>query len=299
MMQEISHIERCVPAAVRRLLELPPSGQAGEAVALCALHHCLSVCDAADGLPDRRALALRGRETFSALRRRALRCEDALEVSRLLSDMYALAGGLFVGGRAPLLDACGEVLSRLLGLAWETAARTDGGLRAALCGNLADALSATPTDASGLRPFLDATLDGWVASLSPGGGWPGLPAGAALERVIVLNRRSFLLLDRRADAPVALAYARCRRAALSRLAESPLPPLPLASRLYTASRLGHAYPLDPAASTACLAVFKQVLERAETGTPEWTLAAGYVADGWCEEELERAEKEWEEAGMPA
>ena len=257
------------------------------------------MCDAADGLPDRRALALRGREAFSALRRRALRCEDALEVSRLLSDMYALAGGLFAGGRAPLLDACGEVLSRLLGLAWETAARTDGGLRAALCGNLTDALSATPTDASGLRPFLDATLDGWVASQSPGGGWPGLAAGAALERVIVLNRRSFLLLDRRADAPVALAYARCRRAALSRLAESPLPPLPLASRLYTASRLGHAYPLDPAASTACLAVFKQVLERAETGTPEWTLAAGYVAEGWCEEELERAEKEWEEAGMPA
>ena len=282
MMQEISHIERCVPVAVRRLLELPPSGQAGEAVALCALHHCLSVCNAADGLPDRRALALRGRETFSALRRRALRCEDALEVSRLLSDMYALAGGLFVGGRAPLLDACGEVLSRLLGLAWETAARTDGGLRAALCGNLTDALAATPTDASGLRPFLDAMLDGWVTSQSPGGGWPGLPAGAALERVIVLNRRSFLLL-----------------AALSRLAESPLPPLPLASRLYTASRLGHAYPLDPAASTACLAVFKQVLERAETGTPEWTLAAGYVADGWCEEELEQAEAEWEEAGMPA
>ena len=98
---------------------------------------------------------------------------------------------------------------------------------------------------------------------------------------------------------MALAYARCRRAALSRLAESPLPPLPLASRLYTASRLGHAYPLDPAASTACLAVFKQVLERAGAGTPEWTLAAGYVADGWCEEELERAEAEWEEAGMPA
>ena len=158
MMQEISHIERCVPAAVRRLLELPPSGQAGEAVALCALHHCLSVCNAADGLPDRRALVLRGRETFSALRRRALRCEDALEVSRLLSDMYALAGGLFAGGRAPLLDACGEVLSRLLGLAWETAARTDGGLRAALCGNLTDALSATPTErTAGFVPPCAAT----------------------------------------------------------------------------------------------------------------------------------------------
>ena len=192
---------------------------------------------------------------------------------------------------------CFPACSASLGLAWETASRTDGGLRAALCGNLTDALSATPTDASGLRPFLDATLDGWVASQSPDGGWPGLPAGAALERVIVLNRRSFLLLDRRADAPVALAYARCRRAALSRLAESPLPRCP--SRLYTASRLGHAYPLDPAASTACLEVFRKVLERAGTGTPEWTLAAGYVADGWCEEELEQAEAEWEEAGMPA
>ena len=173
------------------------------------------------------------------------------------------------------------MLSRLLGLAWETASRTDGGLRAALCGNLTDALSATPTDASGLRPFLDATLDGWVASQSPDGGWPGLPAGAALERVIVLNRRSFLLLDRRADAPVALAYAHCRRAALSELAGSPRPSLSLASRL------GHAYPVDPSAATACLEVFRKVLERAGTGTPEWTLAAGYVADGWCEEELER------------
>ena len=248
MMQEISHIERCVPAAVRRLLELPPSGQAGEAVALCALHHCLSVCDAAGGLPDRRALALRGRATFSALRRLALRCEDALEVSRLLSDMHALAGGLFAGGRAPLLDTCGEVLSRLLGLAWETASRTDGGLRAALCGNLTDALSATPTDASGLRPFLDATLDGWVTSQSPDGGWPGLPAGAALERVIVLNRRSFLLLDRRADAPVALAYARCRRAALSELAGvSPRPfPFPCPRALYTAlAPWPTPYPVDP------------------------------------------------------
>ena len=126
-----------------------------------------------------------------------------------------------------------------------------------------------------------------MTSQSPGVGWPGLPAGAALERVIVLNRRSFLLLDRRADAPVALA-----------------------SRLYTASRLGHAYPVDPSAATACLEVFRKVptaclevfrkvLERAGTGTPEWTLAAGYVADGWCEEELEQAEAEWEEAGMPA
>lgn len=116
---------------------------------------------------------------------------------------------------------------------------------------------------------------------------------AALERVIVLNRRSFLLLDRRADAPVALAYARCRRAALSELAGSPRPSLSLASRL------GHAYPVDPSAATACLEVFRKVLERAGTGTPEWTLAAGYVADGWCEEELEQAEAEWEEAGMPA
>ena len=93
---------------------------------------------------------------------------------------------------------------------------------------------------------------------------------------------------------MALAYARCRRAALSELAGSPRPSLSLASRLYTASRLGHAYPVDPSAATACLEVFRKVLERAGTGTPEWTLAAGYVAEGWCEEELERAEAEWEE-----
>ena len=82
-----------------------------------------------------------------------------------------------------------------------------------------------------------------------------------------------------------------------------MPPWPLPTRAAAARPCrsspglpGLPFPL-PRASTPPRALATPILwtrRLPQPAWPEWTLAAGYVADGWCEEELERAEAEWEE-----
>lgn len=223
-------------------------------------------------------LVRRGREVFARMEADALSSAVGLRTARLLGQMYALSAELFADGRAPLHESCGAVLSRLLAQAYDAVSGSDGYLRAALCGCLVSALSTSPS-AAGLRPFVDGTLGGWVHALRTDGSWPSVPADLALERVIVLNRRSFLLGDTRADAPASLSSA--------------LTPA-LAARLYTAARLGNAYPVDPAAIRTCLSFFEGELSRAEAGSTAWLVAAAHVVDGWCEEMAEGVGEEWEE-----
>lgn len=271
---------------------LPPIEGRDEAAAsvLISLYRYFGVTNADGEFGLTRAdLVRRGREVFARMEADALSSAVGLRTARLLGQMYALSAELFADGRAPLHESCGAVLSRLLAQAYDAVSGSDGYLRAALCGCLVSALSTSPS-AAGLRPFVDGTLGGWVHALRTDGSWPSVPADLALERVIVLNRRSFLLGDTRADAPAALAYARCRRASLS----SALTPA-LAARLYTAARLGNAYPVDPAAIRTCLSFFEGELSRAEAGSTAWLVAAAHVVDGWCEEMAEMVGEEWKVA----
>ena len=48
--------------------------------------------------------------------------------------------------------------------------------------------------------YLTATADAWAAAFSPDRGWDGLPLAEALDRIEVMNRISYMLLDHSRDA---------------------------------------------------------------------------------------------------
>ncbi len=54
--------------------------------------------------------------------------------------------------------------------------------------------------------YLTATADAWAAAFSPVRGWEGLRLTEALERIEVMNRISYMLLDHSRDALLRRAY---------------------------------------------------------------------------------------------
>ena len=87
--------------------------------------------------------------------------------------------------------------------------------------------------------YLTATADAWATAFSPDRGWDGLPLAEALDRIEVMNRISYMLLDRSRDALLRRAcdhYAR-RISGLARI------PAAVQKRWQLLRKEGNALPL--------------------------------------------------------
>lgn len=124
-------------------------------------------------------------------------------------------------------------------------AESDGLLRAVLCRCLTCYFYQMPSaQEDEWYAYLMSTADDWASSLSPSGHWEGLPLDEALERIEVLNRISYMLLDHTRDAAVRLAYAGYSPL-VSTLAQAPVPVLECWYALCTA---GNVLPLNRASA---------------------------------------------------
>ena len=87
------------------------------------------------------------------------------------------------------------------------AAVSDGRIRIALCRCLTCYFyQPCPDREDPWFAYLTATADAWAAAFSPVRGWEGLRLTEALERIEVMNRISYMLLDHSRDAVIRRAY---------------------------------------------------------------------------------------------
>ena len=87
------------------------------------------------------------------------------------------------------------------------AAASDGQIRIALCRCLTCYFyQPCPDREDPWFAYLTATADAWAAAFSPVRGWEGLRLAEALERIEVMNRISYMLLDHSRDAVIRRAY---------------------------------------------------------------------------------------------
>ena len=121
------------------------------------------------------------------------------------------------------------------------AAASDGQIRIALCRCLTCYFyQPCPDREDPWFAYLTATADAWAAAFSPVRGWEGLRLTEALERIEVMNRISYMLLDHSRDAVIRRAYGHYARRVDS------LGRMPAAVRKHwqTLCAEGNAIPLD-------------------------------------------------------
>ena len=118
---------------------------------------------------------------------------DRLSSSSFIVDFRALDGWLAQAEK--VMEACFP------------AAVSDGRIRIALCRCLTCYFyQPCPDREDPWFAYLTATADAWAAAFSPVRGWEGLRLAEALERIEVMNRISYMLLDHSRDALLHRAY---------------------------------------------------------------------------------------------
>lgn len=126
-------------------------------------------------------------------------------------------------------------------------AESDGLVRTALCRCLTCYFYQSPTAREDeWYTYLTTTADDWTATLSPAGHWEDLPLAEALERIEVLNRISYMMLDHSRDEAIRLAYT----GYAVRVATLSPAPTAVLERWYTLCTEGNAIPFNPKAAIA-------------------------------------------------
>lgn len=149
-------------------------------------------------------------------------------------------------------------------------ATTDGLLCTALCRCLTCYFYQSPVEQEDeWYAYLMDTADNWRAALTPSGYWEKLPLTEALERIEVLNRISYMLLDHSRDNDIRRAYT-CyanRVDALSPASASVL------ERWYVLCTEGNALPFHPESAIATARRLSRMgrkkYERAEKEMQQW------------------------------
>ena len=124
---------------------------------------------------------------------------------RLCADYDRLGGSSFLVD-FPALDRWYLRAERVMEDSFVPAA-SDGRVCTALCRCLTCYFYQSPSARDDeWFAYLTATADAWAAAFSPVRGWEGLPLDEALERIEVMNRISYMLLDRSRDALLRRAF---------------------------------------------------------------------------------------------
>lgn len=178
---------------------------------------------------------------FRTLLRRASGRGATVERLRLLSEAYDLLCGTTTVADFSLSDLWYSVAEDVMAPCLGEASPADGLLLTGLCRCLTDYFYQSPVSFDdGWYRYLRDTADAWAAGFIGGDGWRGVGLAEAMERTEVLNRLSYMFLDRSRDSVIGGAYARCA----SRLSSLPVVPSGLWERWFLLCTEGHACPLD-------------------------------------------------------
>lgn len=209
---------------------------------------------------------------------------DTVLRARMIRAMFTL-----VVDTVPAVDftkrcACCSAADTLIGDYLKTS-DTDPLKQAAVCQCLTDLLYPGPDADNAYYLYLQECIAAWASSMPSDGRWPGIPEEVALERIDVMNRNSFMLLDKRFDEAICRAFRFYNESVRIPIGPGSLYPdrLPLLGRLYDAATLGNAYRIDThAAARIATFMFHYSLSAIDRGD-DWFYSTSYVVHHVCEE----------------
>ena len=192
------------------------------------------------------------------LRKTGQNCPTADKLE-LISEMYGLLNGI-----SPCPD---QSRSRL----WDEAA--------------ADALEAYFRDRAAIPAA--PTVNTWAASFNPEEGWKDTPTETALERIEVLSRNSYMLLDPSHDSTVRAAFLHYSRKA----AASPALPCTALGRLFDLATGGDSLPGEQEAARTAAAGLSRLESASAPGSDTRLYCTSYRIADLCRSIMARMQDE--------
>lgn len=201
--------------------------------------------------------------------------EPALR-SALISATYALiCGTTFAAGTK--LDDCREQTVRLF-YDYADADEPHGLVRTGICRCISDMLCPEIPEGDACFRFFRTSVRKWAGALSAVGCWAGIPFDVALERIEVMNRNSYMFLDRTYDGAVKRAFEYYRQ----RLTVPRDPGnfdecyLRTLGRLYDVALQGNAYAPDTVLAGRIARFMGDYARMQPERNDEWLYSTSYV-----------------------
>ena len=154
-----------------------------------------------------------------------------------------------------------------------------------LCKCLTDLLYPGPVQDGLYYPYLQDQIAGWTSGLNDDDGWPGVSVDIALERIEVLNRNSYMLLDKRYDGMICglFSYYRNQLPVPENPANFDVCCLPMLGQLYEIMLQGNTCDVDKSVLQR-IAMFMYVYSGSfAEGSDDWLYCISFVVHHLCED----------------
>lgn len=232
---------------------------------------------------------------FETLFEKTLHTRDLAERSRLLSILFSLVYGTACASDTEKDNRCRTALVSLMQEYEEVQeiSATDCIKEEAMtgiCRCLTDFFSPSPEgdEADGWFLLLKTILAKWAGTLSDDGNWKDVSDNIALERIEIMNRNSFMLLDSSYDEQIRRAYCRYSRDILLRQTTNPteLTNLSVLGLLYEGAMQENVYEADRETAKEIVDRMSEGYGHSSLGSDERLYCLSYRIDRLCEEILE-------------
>lgn len=135
--------------------------------------------------------------------------------------------------------------------------------------------------------YLKATVNTWTASFNPEEGWKDTPTETALERIEVLSRNSYMLLDPSHDSTVRAAFLHYSRKA----AASPALPCTALGRLFDLATGGDSLPGEQEAARTAASGLSRLESASAPGSDTRLYCTSYRIADLCRSIMARMQDE--------
>lgn len=285
---EIEKIEQRLEAQLSLLLSESPSAADSPlrlqafARLYAALYRFVAINNNDSRYGERRTYTRKAESLFRMLFRKASSAEVSFtERARLISALYTLSGEAM-----PIYDThrdelCCEALAGLMNDRIEVV-EADSLAQSALCRCLVSCLYPELSEEDDWSDYLQDTLRGWVEAQSVSGRWKELSDEAALARIEVLNRYSYMFLDNRYDARIRQAY-QCYLPSFSVDDDLSVSFLYALTNRYDLSMQGNACPVNWEIADATSDAFYRYSAHYPAGSDEWRYCLSCHTAHLCEQ----------------
>lgn len=231
---------------------------------------------------------------FQLLFEKASHIRDFAGRSRLLSTLFSLIYGTACASDVEKDNRCRTAVVSLMREyeeAWQTSATDRMNEKAiiGICRCLTDFYYPSSEEEEEDEWFLllKHTLAQWSETLSADGSWKDVSDPLALERIEIMNRNSYLLLDSDYDEPIRRAYRYYSRHILLRPSTNPdvLTELSVLGWLYETAMQENVYGADRQTVKQIMDRMSECSDRSPQGSDERLFCLSYQIDHLCEEIL--------------
>lgn len=221
---------------------------------------------------------------FRMLQNRCGSERDAVLRARMIQAMFSLVCGIVAPVDSKRRNACCEAVTALV----RDRVHTGGGSlleQVCLCKCLTDLLYPGPVQDDLCYPHLQRQIAEWISGLTADGGWQGVSVDVALERIGVLNRNSYMFLDKRYDGTIRnlFDYYRNRVSVPEESANFDACSLPVLGCLYDVAVQGNAYMIDCELTHRIALLLQHYGDSLPDRTDVWYFCTAYAIDAICEQ----------------